>query len=48
MVSYWSYREKLMSTSITMKKIPAGLHDDIKASAVRHRRSINDDRRQEL
>ena len=30
-----------MATNITLKKIPAGLHKDIKASAVRHRRSIN-------
>jgi plasmid stability protein len=30
-----------MATNITLKKIPAGLHEDIKASAVRHRRSIN-------
>lgn len=30
-----------MATNITLKKIPPGLHKDIKASAVRHRRSIN-------
>ena len=30
-----------MATNITLKKIPSGLHDDIKASAIRHRRSIN-------
>jgi len=30
-----------MATNITLKKIPAGLHEEIKASAVRHRRSIN-------
>jgi len=30
-----------VATNITLKKIPAGLHEDIKASAVRHRRSIN-------
>jgi antitoxin FitA len=30
-----------MAINITLKKIPSGLHDDIKASAVRHRRSIN-------
>ena len=30
-----------MATNITLKKIPAGLHEDIKASALRHRRSIN-------
>jgi plasmid stability protein len=30
-----------LATNITLKKIPAGLHEDIKASAVRHRRSIN-------
>jgi plasmid stability protein len=30
-----------MAINITLKKIPADLHEDIKASAVRHRRSIN-------
>ena len=30
-----------MATNITLKRIPADLHKDIKASALRHRRSIN-------
>lgn len=30
-----------MAINITLKKIPANLHEDLKASAIRHRRSIN-------
>ena len=30
-----------MATNITLKRIPADLHKDIRASALRHRRSIN-------
>jgi plasmid stability protein len=33
--------ESAMATNITLKRIPADLHKDIKASALRHRRSIN-------
>jgi len=30
-----------MATNITLKKIPDDLHKELKASAVRHRRSLN-------
>jgi hypothetical protein len=37
----WSISPKAMATTITLKKIPAGLYESLNESASRHRRSLN-------
>lgn len=41
MEPYWNHTEDNMAINITVKNIPPDLHKDLKASAARHKRSVN-------
>lgn len=41
MKPYWNLDEGNMAINVTVKNIPPELHKDLKASAARHRRSLN-------
>jgi plasmid stability protein len=41
MKPYWNLKEDNMAINITLKNIPPELHEELKKTAARHRRSLN-------